>query len=244
MDSLTFLLAVAVIGVLSGAAASVCGFGIGSLLTPLIASRHGMAAAIAAVALPHALATLVRCWRLRGAIDVDVLRRFGVLSAAGGLAGALLYARLGGPVLTLILGVLLLCTAVVTLTDLATRWRPRGAVIWLLGLVSGLFGGVAGNQGGLRAAALTSLSLPPAVFVATATATGVLVDAVRTPVYLITAGPTLATLALPIAVSSVGVLAGTLVGEKFLFAMAPGPFRRVVAVAIAVLGVYLVATAW
>src|SRR5688572_2718838 len=186
-----FLSAVFGVGLLSGATAAIAGFGIGSLLTPLLAARYGMPSAIAAVALPHALATAVRCWRLRRAIDYGVLRRFGIVSAGGSLAGALLYARLGGPALTRILGVLLIVTAAINLAGWARQWRPQGWMVWALGLASGVFGGIAGNQGGLRAGALAALGLTGTAFVATATATGLIVDAVRTPIYLYRAGSTL-----------------------------------------------------
>jgi uncharacterized membrane protein YfcA len=235
-----FLLVVAVV---SGVTASLTGFGIGSLLTPLLASRYGMATAIAAVALPHAFATAVRCWRLRASIDRGVLRRFGIVSAAGSLAGALLYANLGGPALTRILGVLLIGTAAFNLVAAARAWRPGRAVVWGLGLVSGLFGGVAGNQGGLRAVALSSLGLWGPALVATATATGLLVDAVRTPIYLYRAGATLVPLAAPVAVAAAGVLAGTIAGERLLTALPPERFRPVLAVMVGLLGVFLLWTA-
>ncbi len=234
-----FLLVLFIVAAASGVTAAVTGFGIGSLLTPLLAARYGMPAAIAAVALPHALATAVRCWRLRRAIDRGVLHRFGLCSAAGGLTGALLYTNLGGPALTRVLGVLLIVTATLNLAGWARRWRPHGWAIWTLGLVSGFFGGVAGNQGGLRAAALSSLGLSGAAFVATATATGLLVDAVRTPIYLYRAGETLMTLAVPIAVAAVGVLVGTVMGERVLLGMTPERFRRTVSTLVGLLGVYL-----
>ena len=238
-----FLVAVAAVAVLSGATASVVGFGIGSLLTPLLAARVGTPAAVAAVALPHAAATALRCWRLRRAIDLEVLRGFGALSAAGGLAGALFYTRLGGRALTVALGALLLLTAVAGLGGLADRWRPRGAGAIALGLVSGLFGGLAGNQGGVRAAALLAFALAPRAFVATSTATGLLVDAARTPVYLWRAGPTLLALALPIAVATAGVLAGTLLGERVLLGMPRERFRRATSLEVGLLGVWLIANA-
>jgi uncharacterized membrane protein YfcA len=230
------------VAVLSGATASLSGFGIGSLLTPLLASRYGMAAAIAAVALPHALATAVRCWRLRASIDRDVLRRFGLVSAAGSLAGALLYSQLGGPALTRVLGVLLIVTAIMNLAGWAERWRPRGPLVWILGLGSGLFGGLAGNQGGIRAAALSSLGLWGPAFVATSTATGLLVDAARTPIYVYRAGPTLAALTVPILVAAAGVLVGTFAGERLLLSLNPDRFRRVVAALVGLLGLFLLST--
>jgi len=237
------LAAIFLVATLGGATAAVSGFGIGSLLTPLLAASVGMPLAVASVAVPHALATALRCWRLRDAIDAHVLRTFGLLSAAGGLAGALVYTRLPARALTLVLAALLLATSVAGLTGWTSRWHPRGAAPWLLGLVSGLFGGVAGNQGGLRAAALLAFGLTPRAFVATATATGLLVDAARTPVYLWRAGAGIGSLWLPLLVATAGVLAGTLAGERLLFGMAPERFRRVVAVLIGLLGLLLLARA-
>lgn len=234
-----FYLAVLIVAVFAGATATVVGFGIGSLLTPLLALRFGTAVAVAAVTLPHAAATAVRCWRLRANIDRHVLVRFGLLSALGGLAGALLYTRLGAISLTRILGGLLLLTAAAQLTGWMSRWHPHGPLVALLGLCSGFFGGVAGNQGGLRAAALTAFRLSPASFVATATATGLLVDAARTPIYLLGAGQRLLQLWLPIGMAVVGVLAGTLLGERVLMGLSPARFGRIVGVAVGLLGVWL-----
>ncbi len=234
-----FMLAVLAVAVLSGTTASVVGFGIGSLLTPLLAVELGMGTAVAAVALPHAVATALRCWHLRAAIHRGVLLRFGLLSAAGGLLGALLYTRLAGAALTRILGGLLLLTAAAHLAGLARRWRPHGPVVSLLGFTSGLFGGMAGNQGGLRAAALTAFGLGPAAFVATATATGLLVDAARTPVYLWRAGARLLDLWPLITLTTAGVVIGTLAGERMLLGLSRERFGRIVAAAIGVLGTWL-----
>ena len=240
--TLWFLIAIALVAVLSGATAAVVGFGIGSLLTPLLALRVGMPMAIAAIAVPHAAATAFRFWRLRGAVDWKVVRRFGLLSATGGLAGALLYTRLGGRPLTLALAALLVLTGTTGLTSLARRWSsPRAA--GLLGAVSGFFGGLAGNQGGLRSAALLTFSLSPAAFVATAAATGLLVDIARTPVYLWQAGPKLIALWLPLALATGGVLGGTLLGERVLLGMSRERFRRVVSLAVLALGVLLLVRA-
>jgi uncharacterized membrane protein YfcA len=228
-----------VAGVLSGATASVVGFGIGSLMTPLLGLWFGTATAVAAVSLPHAVATALRCWRLRASIDRGVLLRFGLLSAVGGLGGALAYASLGSATLSRVLGALLLLTAIAQLTGLASRWHPKGVVVGALGLASGFFGGIAGNQGGLRAAALTAFALSPAAFVATSTATGLFVDAARAPVYLWLSGSKLVELALPIGVATVGVIIGTVLGERILFGMSRQAYARVIAVAVGLLGIWL-----
>jgi uncharacterized membrane protein YfcA len=228
-----------VVSVFSGAAAAVAGFGIGSLLTPLLALELGGVAAVAAVVVPHAIATALRAWRLRRAIDWGVLRRFGILSAAGGLAGALLFARLGGTTILRVLGALLVLTAATVLSGWTERVRLHGGIVWPLGFLSGFFGGVAGNQGGLRAAALLGFGLTPAAFVATSTAVGLLVDAARVPIYLQRAGPAIAAAWLSIVVASLGVVAGTLLGERLLLGLSPERFRRIVAALVGVLGIWL-----
>lgn len=145
--------------------------------------------------------------------------------------------------MTGILGGLLLLTALAQLTGWSGRWQPRGPLVAMFGLLSGFFGGVAGNQGGLRAAALTAFGLAPATFVATATATGLLVDLARTPVYLWTTGRALLPLALPIGLATVGVLIGTVLGERLLLGLSPRRFGQVVGVAIGGLGTWLLVVA-
>jgi uncharacterized membrane protein YfcA len=238
-----FLIALFAVALVSGVTAAVSGFGIGSLLTPLLASRLGTPAAVAAVALPHAAATALRFIRLRGSVDWRVVRGFGALSAVGGLAGALLYTRLSNRALTLVLGALLIATGVAGLTGWTTRWHATGVPATVLGLASGFFGGVVGNQGGLRAAALLGFGLAPAAFVATSTAVGLLVDAARTPIYLWRAGATMLRLASLIGVATVGVLVGTVLGERVLLGLSVERFKRVVSTLIGVLGVWFVVRA-
>jgi uncharacterized membrane protein YfcA len=235
-----FLALILLVGIASGATAAIAGFGIGSLLTPLLATQLGVPLAVAAVSIPHAIATAVRAWRLRRAISWPVVRSFGVLSAVGGLAGALLYTRVGSRALEMTLGLLLIATAIAALSDWIRRWKPHGIVAQILGFLSGFFGGVAGNQGGLRAAALLTFGLAPAAFVATSTAVGLAVDVARMPIYVWRAGAELTTVMAPIAVATVGVLVGTLIGERALFGLSPDRFRRVVGVLVGILGVWLV----
>jgi uncharacterized membrane protein YfcA len=232
-----------VVGLVAGATASLVGFGIGSLLTPLLSIRFGTELAVAMVAIPHAAGSLLRGWRLRHAIDWRVLAGFGILSAAGGLTGALLYAKMGSAGLTRTLGALLILTSLASLSGWAARTRVSGAAAWLLGGLSGLFGGLVGNQGGLRAAALSAFRLSPTAFVATSTATGILIDAVRTPVYLWRTGGSLMSPWALILGITVAVLAGTLAGEKLLFGVSREAFRIIVSIAVGLLGLWLLATA-
>src|SRR5919106_2303221 len=92
-----------VVATVAGAIAAVSGFGIGSLLTPLLMLSMPTAHAVAVLAIPHALATAIRWVRLRKDIHGPTFQQFGIASAVGGLAGAVLQSRLKSPVLTIVL---------------------------------------------------------------------------------------------------------------------------------------------
>jgi uncharacterized membrane protein YfcA len=238
-----FLLALFAVGVLSGSTAAVIGFGIGSLLTPLLTLRLSPELAVAVVALPHLLATVMRLVRHAAWVDRTTLLRFGLLSATGGLAGALLQSSLSGPALLAALGALLIATALASLTGNFGEHRPPPPVALSLGLLSGFFGGLVGNQGGLRAAGLLAFDLSPRAFLATSTAVALLVDLARTPVYLLRAGPQLQPLAIPIVVAAAGCLVGTIWGERLLLRMGPGTYRRLVGTGVGAIGVWVLARA-
>ncbi len=216
-----------------GGVAAVAGFGIGSLLTPAFALQMDARLAVAAVSIPHAVGTAFRFWLLGARVDRGILWSFGLTSAAGGLVGALLQSRAGVPALMALFGGLLLFTAGAELSGLARRMRFDGAVAWAVGGTSGLLGGLVGNQGGIRSAALLGVDLQKHVFVGTATAVGLMVDAARMPVYLWQLHEPLSGVAGWIGLATVGVVVGTLLGHRLLVRIPERVFRRTVAVVLA-----------
>jgi len=226
------------VGALAGAVAAISGFGIGSLLTPVLALRLGTKLAIATVAIPHFVGTLLRLVRLRRFVHRGILLRFGLASAAGGLAGAVLHTILGSPNLEIVFGGLLILAGVSELTGRRIPTR----VPWIEGFVSGLFGGLVGNQGGIRSAALLRYDLERRAFVATATAVGLLVDLVRLPIYLATAHTAMIGQTRLIVAASAGVIVGTLLGEPVLRRIPERTFRRTVSLLLLTLGIYMLIT--
>lgn len=228
-----------VIAVLGGSVAAVSGFGIGSLLTPFLLLSFPTAEAVAIVSVPHFVATAVRLHRLRDDIDRPTFRQFGLASAVGGLAGASLQPALASNLLTMVLALLLLTAGT---TELIRRpvplpttpfWRVSG------GILSGVFGGLVGNQGGIRSAALLGFRLDTRALVATATASAILVDAARVPIYVVAQGPVLAA-TVPLWVAGTGgVVLGTLIGVPILGRIPPGLYRRMVGGLLVALGLSL-----
>src|SRR5919109_1537420 len=166
---MALLLLFAVAAVIAGGTASMAGFGVGSILTPVFALETDTKSAVAAVSIPHFAATGFRLWLLRADVNREVLVRFGLPSAGGGLAGAALHAVLASVALTAVFAALLIFAGFTGLVGVSRRFRLTGPAATIGGGLSGLLGGLVGNQGGIRSAALLEFTLPKHEFVATAT---------------------------------------------------------------------------
>jgi uncharacterized membrane protein YfcA len=241
-DAMLLALLVAAASVLAGAIASIAGFGIGSVLTPVFALRGDMPLAVAAVSIPHIAATALRLWLMRHHIDGRIVRTFGIMSAAGGLIGALLQQVVQHRGLVIVFGGLLMFAGVGGLTGLSERMRFGRTSAWIAGVLSGAFGGLVGNQGGIRSAALLSFDIEPARFVASATAAALLVDVARMPVYLVSEADRLAGLGPLIAIAVAGAVAGTIGGERVLRRIPPPIFKKLVSLLVLALGIYMTAS--
>jgi uncharacterized membrane protein YfcA len=116
------------------------------------------------------------------------------------------------------------------------RW---GRAAWVAGAISGALGGLVGNQGGIRTAAMLGFNVPKESFVATATAIGLFVDGARLPVYLATQWREITAIWPLVLTATVGVVIGTAFGTRILGWVPQRVFRRVIAVLLIALGVYM-----
>jgi uncharacterized membrane protein YfcA len=230
---------IAVAATVAGAIASVAGFGIGSILTPLFAIHFGTKLAVAAVSIPHLIATALRFVRIGEHVDKRVFVSFGITSAAGGLLGALLHARFSSTALSYVLGALLVFAGMMGVTGLSRRMRFEGVAAWIAGALSGAFGGLVGNQGGIRSAAMLGMRVSKESFVATATAIALVVDLARMPVYAVVQGKEVLGIWPVLLLAIIGVVLGTLAGERVLRKIPEPLFRRIVSLIILTLGVAL-----
>jgi uncharacterized protein len=223
----------------AGGVAAVAGFGIGSLLTPTLALETGTKLAVAAISIPHLIGTAQRFFVLRRHVDRRVLWSFGITSAAGGLVGALVHTWMTSRALTIVFGVVLIIAGVSELSGWIehVRWGRRTA--WAAGAVSGALGGMVGNQGGIRTAAMLGFDVPKHAFVATATAIALFVDAARMPVYLATQWRDILEIWPLVLIASSGVIVGTFLGRHALTRLPEQTFRRAIAVLLVVLGAYM-----
>lgn len=225
----------------AGAIASVSGFGIGSILTPIMVLMIDARVAVAAVAIPHLVGTATRLVMLRVRPSWPVVWSFGLASAAGALMGAAFQPLIGSQTLALVLGVVLVFVAISELAGLMRRLQFEGVAAAGAGVLSGLLGGLVGNQGGIRSAALLGFNLEKQVFVATATFIALMIDAVRLPIYLGYYPQHLSALRSLIMMASGAVLLGTFAGDRLLREIPESLFRPIVALILALLGASMIA---
>jgi uncharacterized membrane protein YfcA len=141
---------------------------------------------------------------------------------------------------TSVFGALLILAGVSEFSGWIQRvhWGRRAA--WIAGALSGGFGGLVGNQGGIRSAAMLGFDVPRTSFVATATAIALFVDAARLPVYLTTQWREVLSLWPSLIITTVGVVIGTAFGTRVLGRIPERLFRQIIAAFLLALGLYMV----
>jgi uncharacterized membrane protein YfcA len=234
-----FEITLAAVAVIAGSIASIAGFGIGSLLTPLLASSEGMSVAVVAVSISHFFGTSIRFFLLRKSINRQILLSFGLTSAFGGIAGALLHNTFQSLILTIVFGCLLIVTGIFGITGLTEKIHFKGIVAWILGGISGIFGGLVGNQGTIRSSVLLGFEIDKDQFVATATGIALMVDIARLPVYLATWWEEVTFIWQSIIIMTAGVVAGTFLGRRLLEIIPETIFKKAVSTIILIIGILI-----
>ena len=175
------------------------GFGLGTLLLPVMAVFFPVDLAIALTAVVHALNNVFKCWLLGRYADRAVVLKFGLPAILAALLGArlLLYLSDLQPLLhyqvlgreaqvmpvKLVVAVLMVAFALFELAprlanlSLPPRYLPLG------GVLSGFFGGLSGHQGALRSVFLLKAGLTKESFIATGVVISLLVDIPRIVIY-------------------------------------------------------------
>jgi len=180
------------------------GFGLGSLLTPAFVFFFPVSVAVAATAIVHLLNNIFRGILTAKHANFAVVVRFGfpaILTAVGGATLLGWLSSEGMPLISsyqigktyheltivkLVIGVVIIAFGVLDLMPRFQKFSFPRKWLPLAGLISGFFGGLSGNQGALRAAALVKVGLQPKAFISTNAICAVLVDLARLAVYGIT----------------------------------------------------------
>ena len=175
------------------------GFGLGTLLTPVMMIFFPVEIAIASTGLVHFANNIFKFMLTGRDASVPVLIRFAIPAILAAIAGSWLMLHipqsaplagysLGGRYfeiypLKLLIGFLLIVFAVLELIPYFGRLEFPRRMLPLGGILSGFFGGLAGVQGALRSAFLIRAGLSKESFIASAVVGSTLVDLTRLSIY-------------------------------------------------------------
>lgn len=234
------------------------GFGLGTILMPVVAIFFPVAVAVAMTAFVHLLNNLFKLTVLWRKIDWPVVLRFGLPAMAATVPGALLLTQLSGlpeihsyaiagmkasvtPV-KLTVGFLLIFFATVEWLPVLKNINLDRRTLPVGGMLSGFFGGLSGHQGAFRSAFLIRAGLDKDRFVASNAAIAALVDVTRLAVYGLNIALLMAQVNMGLlAAATLAAFAGVLAGTVFLRKVTIGFIQNLVAAALYTLGGLLIA---
>lgn len=175
------------------------GFGLGTILMPVLAVFFPVPVAVGATAVVHLANNLFKIFLVGRAANRKIVLRFGIPAVIAALAGAslltyfaalpvILSYPLGGhmreiALVKLVIGLLIVIFASLELSPRFQKAAINPKYIPIGGLLSGFFGGLSGNQGALRAMFLIKAGIGKEEFIGTNVVLAVMVDLARLFVY-------------------------------------------------------------
>jgi len=237
------------------------GFGLGTLLMPVVAIFFPVEVAIAMTAIVHLANNLFKVALLGKHANREILFSFGLPAVLSAFAGALVLDALSGmsPILEysllnrqmqifpvkLSIGLLILGFVFLELSSrfsalaLDRKYLPFG------GIISGFFGGLSGHQGAFRSMFLLKAGLDKNTFVATGVMLAVMVDMSRLLVY----GWDLAGRQqqeinwLLVTAASLSAFTGAYLGKRFLHKLTIQSIQTVVSLLLVIISLGLISGA-
>ena len=235
------ILLLAFIGTFFAAALTVpAGFGLSTMLTPIVLLIMGPHEAVAVVAVVHAAHNAGKFIALRDSVDFSAFRRYGIWLGFGSIAGALLQNRVQQEPLLALIGAFLIILPILTLSESWTGYRIPEANDRFGGLGSGFMGGLSGHQGALRAMFLTRRLPDKMSYAATASVLALCVDLSRVPVYILSRPEEIYQHLQLTAVMVISALIGVRAGKKWLESLKSAWVNKMVMSGIIASGVFYI----
>ena len=214
------------------------GFGLSTMLTPVVLMLMGPHEAVAVVAVVHGAHNAGKSWTLWENIDFKAFRHYGIWLILGAILGAIFQNEIPQKPLLATIGIFLIILPLLTLSSSWKDYRLPEANDRIGGFGSGFMGGLSGHQGALRAMFLTSRLSDKMTYAATAGIFALCVDLSRIPVYLFFRSEGIienSELTLALAISA---LIGVRIGKKWLESMKSESIRKSIMAGIVASGIF------
>ena len=239
MDPITILFIA--LGAFIAAALTVpAGFGLSTMLTPLVLLIADPYEAVAIVAVIHGIHNGWKLVVLKNHIDFEAFKRYGIWLVIGATGGALLHSQVPQDPLSLIIGIFLAILPILTISEGWTGYRIPEANDRIGGFGSGFMGGLSGHQGALRAMFLKRRLNEKMSYAATASVLALCVDLTRIPVYIIFNGTKIFDNFTLLFALTISALLGVQIGKLFLERLKSDSIHNAIMVGIVSSGIYYI----
>ena len=182
METITIL--IVVVAFIAAALTVPAGFGLSTMLTPVVLFVMDPHEAIAVVAIVHGAHNAAKYYSLKIHVDYEAIKHYGIWLVIGAIIGALLQNMVPQEPLLILIGCFLIILPILTLSEDWTGYKIPEANDRIGGFGSGFMGGLSGHQGALRAMFLSRRLTNKMSFAATASILALCVDLTRIPIYL------------------------------------------------------------
>lgn len=175
------------------------GFGLGTILTPVMIVFFPPQEAIALTGIVHLLNNIFKLFLVGKQTDKHVAGKFGIPAILGSFIGAYVliyvsknlfhfeYQLLGKTMevtfIKLLVATLMMLFALFEILPWLKSLQFDSKYLRLGGFISGFFGGLSGNQGALRSAFLLRYGLSKEVYIATGVVIACMIDVTRLSIY-------------------------------------------------------------
>lgn len=234
------ILLIALLTLAASTIGTITGFGTSTVMIPILVMFLSPIDAIFLVAIIHWFGDIWKVVLFRKGFNFKLIALFGITGLLMSYIGAMVTLEVDSSVLLRILGVFFVIYAVFLLLKSKLK-IPAGNISAVTGgALSGFFAGMFGIGGAIRGMFLSAFDLPKAVYIATAGAIGLFVDATRILTYF-TAGVKLSDqllwgLLIFIPVSFFGAK----IAKKFVDKIPQEKFRMFVMIFLLLIGVKLI----
>ena len=193
------IIIIAIVSFLGSLLTFFSGFGLGTILSPVLAIFFPVEVAIALTGVVHLLNNFFKIFLTGKNINWSIGLKFGLTSVLGAFVGAKLLMlfsdnaplysyQLGSKFfqvtfLKLVIALLMIFFALMESLPRLKNFQFSSDKLYAGGLISGFFGGLSGNQGALRSAFLIRAGLSKEAFIATGILIACFVDVTRLTIY-------------------------------------------------------------
>ncbi len=238
------ILLITVLSFIANIIGTVSGFGVGTVLTPILLLFLPFGPTVLLVCILHWFHDVFKLFFFRSGIDWKLFIYFGIPTIVATFLGALLVTPTQSHVLTALLGLFLIFSVGMMYAVESFRIPDTWITSMVGGLLSGFFAGIFGIRGAVRSVFLSAFDLRKATYIGTTGAISLLLDSTRLGVYLWDGIRMDQSLVWGFAFFVPASFIGAYVGAKMVHWIPQKYFRDVVAIFLFLVGIKLLVTPW